>query len=422
VLLDAKSNGENLKTIFCVRASVKMPSRYSNLIGVVVTSGSLPNSLGVVRAFGRRGIPVVYLDPDRLDTVRYSKYITKRLKCQSSMESETGFVKVLLDFGKQINGKMMIIPTGDSDALVLSKHKHELEKYYHLPLPAFETVQKLVNKKDFYKLLVKMAVPHPETYFPETLNELLAKGREIGYPYIIKPVYSLPFQKEFGRKNFVINSSAELLQAIERLRGKNLEVMIQEIIPGREIYMFYTYFNRKSEPLAVCGYDKIRQYPPDFGSGSFCRSNWRSSPVEECIWLLREIGYNGFAEPELKKDPRDGKYKLLEINARTTTENRLAAACGVDIEYLGYLDAAGLSIKKEAYSFRRDVSWVDDFADLMSCLMLLRRKELRVAEIIRTLRTRKVHSVLAWDDPSPFIAQFAIYFGFGALARALRAW
>lgn len=385
---------------------MSIQSDYSNLTGVIVTRGAVTNSLGVIRAFGRRGIPVVYLDLGGREALRYSKYITMRLKGRSSQESETEFVKILLDFGKQLKGKMMIIPTGDSDVLALSKHKHELEKYYYLPVPAYETVQKLVNKKIFYKLLAKMGIPHPETYFPDSLTDLRKMGLELDYPYLIKPAYPGPFYKEFGRKNLVIHSPRELFQAIDKLRNKNVEVMIQDIIHGNEIYMFYTYFNRKSEPVAICGYDKIRQSPDDFGYGSFCRSSLRSPPLKECIRFLKALEYQGFAEPELKKDSRDGKYKLLEINARTTTQNRLAAACGVDIEYISYLEAAG-QLKRTPLAFRSDVFWIDEFSDLLTSLKRLRRKEIGIGEIITTFKTRKVHSIAAWDDPAPFVV-FAI--------------
>ncbi len=399
--------------------NVKMQSSRSQPIGVIVTAGGTPNSLGVIRSFGRRGIRVVYIDSEPASMVRYSRYINQRLKCQSAWESEIGFIGALLAFGKQNNGKLMIVPTGDTDVVALSKHKHELEQFYYLPVPAYETAQKLINKKSFYKMLAGMQIPHPRTYFPENLRELWVMGLRIDYPYIIKPAYSQPFQAEFGRKNFLINSAKELDRAIGRLRGKDLEVMIQEIVPGREIYNFYTYLNRESEPLAVCGYDKIRQYPPDFGSGSFCESAWRPSAVRQVIDLLREIGYHGFAEPELKKDPRDGKYKLLEINARTTLQNRLAAACGVDMEYIAFLDANGLFVR-DSVSFRNEVLWVDDFVDLVSFLLHLKRREIGIDEIVRLLKPGKVHSVAAWDDPLPLIVH-AANLGFRGLRLLLRS-
>jgi D-aspartate ligase len=402
-----------------MKSSHKTSSTHYDAASVVVTSGgSASNILGVIRAFGRRRIPIVYLDSKPSSAVRYSKYITLRLKCQNPGESEDQFVDTLSDFGRKTNRKSIVIPTGDRDVQVLSKNKQKLEEFYHIPVAAFETVQKLVNKKRFYKLLAEMNFPHPKTYFPESLTELRLMGREAVFPYIIKPADSLLFQDLFCRKNFVINSTQELDWAVDRLRGKNLEVVIQEIIPGNETYMFYTYLDRKSVPLAICGYDKIRQYPPDFGSGSFCRSIWRSYPIEQCIRLLQAIGYYGFAEPELKKDPRDGQYKILEINARTTLQNRLAAACGTDIEYIAYLEASGQHVRK-SFSFHGDIFWADDFADLRSCLELIRRRRIGIAETIRSLKARKVHSVAAWDDPNPLAASF-MSLGLGSLVKLFR--
>jgi predicted ATP-grasp superfamily ATP-dependent carboligase len=373
---------------------------------VIVTAGGPVNGLGVIRAFGRRKIPVIYLDVSNGDATKYSRYITERVEVKSSMESETGYIQTLINLGKQIKSKMLIIPTNDSDVFVLSKYKHELEQYYYLPVAEFEIVNKLVNKKAFYELLSEMNISHPKTYFPESLMDLQETGMKIGYPYIIKPIHSLPFQRKFGRKNFAVNSDKELFRAIEQLKDKSIDVMIQEIIPGNEIYMLYTYFNKESEPLAVCGYDKIRQYPPDFGSGSFCKSNWRSQPIKECINLLKHMKYKGFAEPELKKDPRDGKYKLLEVNARTTTENRLSAACGLDMEYICYLDVTGYLQKTSLLSPQNDVSWVEDFSDLMSCFVKVRRNEMGVNDIIKAFIDQRVHSAAVRDDFAPFVIHF----------------
>ncbi len=399
---------------------------YSNSTGVIVSPGMAANSLGVVRGFGRRAIPVVYLDSEWDAIVRYSRYIYRRLKCPNPRESEAEFISALLDFGKQLDGKMVIIPTGDRQVLALSKYKKELEQFYLLPLTSYETVHKLVNKRSFYKLLAKMQLPHPKTYFPADIAELQLREREINYPYIIKPAYSVPFQEVFSKKCFVINSSQELDWAVGRLREKNLEFMIQEIIPGKVVYEFYTYFNKSSEPLAICGWDKIRQYPPDFGSGSFCRSVWWPSAIELGLSLLKAISYRGIAGVELKKDPRDGRYKIIEVNARTVTQNRLASACGADIEYIAYLDVTGQFIGDLAAPLD-NVWWVDDFADLLSCLTYLKRKQITVWEIVKSMRAKKLHSVAVWDDPVPFIAQgivisfYALYPLFRKPIRALRS-
>lgn len=376
------------------------------------------DSLGAIRDFGRRGIPVIYLDAELRSISRYSRYISQRWKCPGLKKSEADFTKVLLDFGQRLNNKMVIMPANDWDVLALAKYKKELEPFYYLPVPGYETVYKLVNKKLFYKMLAEMQVAHPRTYFPENINELAGMGREVDYPYIIKPADSLSFQDAFHQKCFVVNSAADLERAVARLKSKKLEVMIQEIIPGREaFYEFYTYFNRESEPLAICGWDKIRHYPPEFGSGSFCRTSHRPSVIEPGIQLLKAIGYHGLAAPELKKDPRDGQYKMLEINARSTLQNQLAAACGSDITYIAYLDAIGQAVGNLPPPLD-DICWVDDFVDQLSCLILLARKEITVREITSSLKARKIHSVAAWDDLLPLIVHM-YHLGIGALRLLL---
>jgi D-aspartate ligase len=390
---------------------------YNHSFKVIVPGGISVAHLGVVRSFGRRNIPVIYLDSAPKSMVRYSRYITKRVASPSIKKTETGFIKTLLDVGKHFKDKMVIIPTGDREILTLSKYRHDLKQFYHIPVAPYETVNNLVNKKNFYQLLAEKQVAHPATFFPADLDELRLMGREIPYPYIIKPADSLSFRENFARKCFVINSAQELDMSVERLRDKNLDIMIQEIIPGEERYAAYLYFNRKSEPLAFCGYDKVRQFTPDFGSGSCCRSMFRPTPIALATNFLTGIGYHGIAEPEFKKDPRDEKYKLIEINARTSTENGLSAACGVDIEYIAYLDVSGQEVKNVGTA-RNGIVWVDDFFDILSCLMQLKQGRLGMTEIVRSLKAKKVHSVAAWDDLAPFFVQ-ARSIGVGVLKHIL---
>jgi len=330
----------------------------------------------------------------------YSRYIASKLTCPDPGKSETKFIDFLLDFGKQSDSTRMIIPTGDVDALTISKYRDKLEQFFLLPVPPFEVIEKLVNKKRFYKLLDQMAVPHPRTYFPDNTSELKVMAQEFRYPYIIKPAFSHLFAKEFHTKCFFISCAEELHKANERLQNTELEVMIQDIIPGNDIYMFYTYFDRDSKPIAICGYDKLRQ-SADFGVGSLCRSAWRSKPIDLATAVLMHIGYHGVAEPEFKRDPRDGEFKLLEINARTTTENRLPAKCGVDIEYIAYLDTIGQPIEKQNHP-KENVIWVNELSDLVSSIKQIRHGRLTVREWITSFSGEKVYAWSAKDDPIPF--------------------
>ena len=383
-----------------------MEYKSGHQVAVMVIGGGAGNALGVVRGLGRRGIPVLFLDSDRRHPARYSRSVDRRLVCPDPNESEIQFVDFLRDVAKRSRDKYMIIPAGDAEVIAISKHKEELQHFCLLPLPSFEVVKKLANKKEFYKLLNQMSVQHPRTYFPEDISELELIGRDIGYPYIIKPAYSHLFVKKFRTKCFLINSRRELTRAIEKLRDEKLEVMIQKIVPGKDMYAFCAFFNNRSEPIAVCGYDKLRQYPPDFGSGSLCKSRWRQVPIDSAIRILKGIGYQGIAAPEFKKDPSDGEYKLLEINARTILQSSLSPGCGVDVEYIAYLDTigqygGGTRLPKEG------ILWIDEISDLLSCLVQLKDGRLKLGEIVTSLRGEKEYATFAWDDPIPFFVHLS---------------
>jgi D-aspartate ligase len=395
---------------------------YDRLPAVVITSNPGPNTLGVIRCFGRRKIPVIYIDIEH-GISRYSRYIGKRVRPRYGREFEETLIDTLVEFGSHLEHKPMIIPTGDDEVLAISKHKAELEKMYLLPVSDYNLVEKLVNKKLFYKMLAEMQVPHPATWFPGSSEELLSIGKELPYPYIIKPAFSLSFRKVFDSKCLVIRSLEELKWAVDALRSVNEVVVLQEIIPGDDYYEYYTYLNKDSLPLAACGWRKVRHYPPHFGSGSFCRTELLPFEVEKCNELLVSLGYHGFAGPELVRDPRDGSYKLLEINARTTLQNRLAAASDVDIEYLAYLDMNGFSVPETALPVD-NVIWIDDFLDLATRLILLKRKEATIGSIFPEAGAGKVYSVAALDDPAPLCVHMVIlfYYVLVRICRIIMGW
>jgi hypothetical protein len=130
----------------------------------------------------------------------------------------------------------------------------------------------------------------------------------------------------------------------------------------------------------------------------------RKAPVDLAVEILKILGYCGIAESEFVRDPRDGRYKLLEINVRTTRQNRLPPACGVDVEYIAYLDAIGQNVEA-SLNPESDVLWVDDFYDTLSYLIQLKEKGLNTGERLKYPGHKVVHSVANRDDLAPLFVQ-----------------
>jgi D-aspartate ligase len=56
---------------------------------------------------------------------------------------------------------------------------------------------------------------------------------------------------------------------------------------------------------------------------------------------LRKAGYSGICEIETKRDSRDGRVKLIEVNPRLTGGGDAAPYAGVDLCWIHYLDLIG---------------------------------------------------------------------------------
>ena len=63
--------------------------------------------------------------------------------------------------------------------------------------------------------------------------------------------------------------------------------------------------------------------------------------VDRGLALLAAFAYTGISQVEFKRDPRDGRYKLMEVNARLWQWHGLAGACGVDVPLIAFRDLTG---------------------------------------------------------------------------------
>lgn len=367
------------------------------------------NALGVLRGLAGKGIPVTLLDVDHHSMVRYSRFVSKRLSCPHPQDSEDGFIECLVEYGRHLDHKPVIIPTGDAEVMALARNRDRLDPCYRIPLSPWETVDLLVNKKRFFQEVIRRSIPCPQSYFPESLEEAREVAANIPYPFIIKAAYSHEFITHFHKKVFVVHSPAQFQTAMELLHTARLDYFLQEIVPGNDLFLFYAYFSRRSVPLGICGYDKVRQFPKDFGIGTVCRTVYRSEPIQAAVDFLQNIQYHGLAEPEFKLDPRDGRYKLIEINTRSVTMTLLAKACGAHMEYLAYLDLVQGDLEPLGPA-KEGVLWIDEINELHYQLSRIRRGLFSFSELSPLFKGEKVFACAAVDDPIPLMVGLARFF------------
>ena len=122
--------------------------------------------------------------------------------------------------------------------------------------------------------------------------------------------------------------------------------------------------------------------------------------------FLRLIDFYGIAEVEFMMDPRDRKYKLIEVNPRVWGWHTLAIAAGVDFPYLLYQDMIGEQLEIGLPS--NHVKWVRLTTDLPTVFLEIAKGNMKISDYVASMRGKKTDAVLSLKDPLPFIAEIAL--------------
>jgi predicted ATP-grasp superfamily ATP-dependent carboligase len=316
----------------------------------------------------------------------------------------------LENVGKRLAVAPVLIPTSDQQTMFLARHRESLGRSYRFLLAETELVERIANKRSQYEYAAEIGVPIPATWSPNRRDDLEAIAEEITFPCIVKPVYSdlwRAYRREQGferwKKLAVVGSRSELFEAWDDMSQSGVELLLQENIAGGDdqIYNLFAYLDANSTPLAALARRKLRQWPIGHGSGCYLVSVRAPRVVEQGLTLLREMGYRGLADVEFKRDPRDGLYKLMEINVRCATHVSLAIDLGVDFPAIAYADALG-HVCDPVMEYEEGRYWIDLGQDYGS---FLRRESLGWGEWLRSVVRARSHAFFAVDDPKPAAAR-----------------
>ncbi len=302
---------------------------------VVAKCGS-PNALAAIRSLGRAGIPVVALDYRRNELGLTSRFARPRL-CPDPVNHEERFVRSLVELAEDLGVEAPIFPTNDELLNAIGRNESELRSRYLCPFPRWDVLGPIQSKRFQLQRAAELGIPHPRTAEEPTAA--------FGFPALVKPSDPAPFQRAFGVHAFRCASMAELQVGFERALPHG--PLVQELIPGGDdqLYTFGAYMTEEGEALGVFSGRKLRQIPPTVGTCRVGEAVWVDEVVEHGLTYLRGLGYHGLAQVEFKRDPRDGAYKLMEINPRLWLWHGLAAACGVDFPLIAYRDLIGDAVE-----------------------------------------------------------------------------
>lgn len=370
------------------------------MVGAIVLGGDY-QGLNIVRSLGRQGVPVCVID-DEHSIARFSKYCSHFFKVDS-LRSESQILAALTDVAKRGSfSGWVVYPTREEIVAAISQKRSQLSDWFRIPTPAWEVVQWAWDKRKTYQLAKDLDIPVPRAMTPLGTNDL-NDFEGFTFPLAIKPAIRERFVYATKSKAWRADTTNELRLLYKRAQGLvgPGEIMLQELIPGGGAQQYsYCAFFREGQSVGEMTACRRRQHPLIFGKASTYVETVDIPILREYSErFLRAINYYGLVELEYKQDPRDGRYKLLDVNARTWGYHSLGTSAGVDFSYMLYRDQIGLPVQRAVA--RSGAGWIRLTTDIPAALMAMAAREISLREYLRSLKRRPTEAVFSAEDPLP---------------------
>jgi predicted ATP-grasp superfamily ATP-dependent carboligase len=308
-------------------------------------------------------------------------------------------VQQLLDAGRKLGEGAILLPASDEWAIFVADHAELLREQFVFADVPLHAILAVTSKACLHDLAVSQGVPTPDVRVPRRHDQVHDMAREIGYPVLLKPIFSIP-----GRESAVlVDTPAALAESFWAMGGPG-RVLLQEYLPGEEgdIWMYDGYFDQQSRCVVDFTARKVRQQPAGMGVCSLGVCEPNDEVVELSRRLLSSIGYRGVVDIDYWRDRRDGSYQLLDVNPRLGGAFRLMVdRRGLDVVRAMYLDLTGQPVPAvEPNPGRR---WLLEAADLLAYRHYRRAHGLGAREWLASLSGLQEPATFSLRDPLPFL-------------------
>ncbi|MDO5662915.1 MAG: carboxylate--amine ligase [Brachybacterium sp.] len=263
-------------------------------------------------------------------------------------------VEALLEVGARASrgGTRPVILLANADWLValMSAHRDRLGAHYVLPILAEQTLRDVSDKATFSEICAAIDVETPETVVLDFRGEgpTVIPELSFDFPVVAKAASSSAYSRVSfpgKRKVFEIASAAALSDLVGRLDAAGFQdrFVVQEMIPGDDTAMrsITAFVDSRGEVTLLGGAHVLLEEHTPGALGNPAAMFTTSLPdiEEQAVRFLQHTGYRGYANFDVKVDPRTGVAKFFEVNPRIGRNNYYMTAAGANIARVVVADA-----------------------------------------------------------------------------------
>lgn len=305
-------------------------------IGVYALARSFHESFRV-RSF------VVSASP--IDAITHSR-ICKVVQVPAPSDAR-GHIDTLVELASQRPANVALLLMANTDWFIrlAVENRAELEEAgYIVPFLDLETLDLVSDKASFARVCVENDVPTPRAVTldfsgDEVPSSAQIEAEGVRYPLVAKPSSSAAYNEvRFTGKNKVyhVADAAEMDRIIGLLAGAGFKdlFLAQELIPGDDTQMrsITAYVDTTGEVTMLgSAHVLLEDHAPTMLGNPVAMITGRDDKLTEpARRFLKATNYRGFANFDVKIDPRDGTAYFFEVNPRIGRNSYYMTAAGLN--------------------------------------------------------------------------------------------
>jgi len=258
-----------------------------------------------------------WVDQASKNTFFKSVYTQRVHSITPSIVDEKAFIDDILSLCSQ-DSYDIILPFTNSSYYAISKHAKTLSKFARFMVPSLEQYTLANDKFNATKFCEKIGVQTPKVFSEYQDNDIVAISKAVQYPVVIKAKSGQGVFKglRFANNPDELKLFYDQINSIKAANGSEnySSPLIQEFVPGF-IHDACT-LTHKGNIINVLTQKRHVMYPIYGGVGAVNVTTHNPEIDELARKLLEALEWNGPAQIEFKLDPRDNKYKFIEINPK----------------------------------------------------------------------------------------------------------
>ncbi|KGN36571.1 hypothetical protein [Knoellia subterranea] len=241
----------------------------------------------------------------------------------------------------ELSQPKILLATSDSLVDVIALMRDQLDDSWKVPYAGADALARATRKHTFEEAAQAAGVTTPATTFIDlgdpAYDVVSADLPTDGYPLIVKPTAPAAWNRvkfDGQAKVHTVATQDELRDLVGRVQaaGYRETLIVQDMIPGDDTGMrILTCYCDKDSRVRFASYGRtlIEEHSPGLlGVPAAILTGQNREIVDEAVRLLAELKWVGYANFDLKYDPRDGKSKFFELNPRLGRSNYYVTGTG----------------------------------------------------------------------------------------------